>query len=309
MARCANTWCRYICALLRSLDRSDVTLSLSQLQLTRCVALRHALTEGHDLRQPIQSLSYAMLTTYEPNVERDSSLCPLMRFIVFWHLREDGTFHPPSSISPNLASMTFCFRTIAVLDLHTRILADPTLTCLRFVAYLGPIPAHQQAHSYYRNTLLPLLKEGYPTPFNNLRQLTHLVSAHAYDAVKFPDMHWNAKRDTLSVKGYPLEIDLIPQMAQALRAKAQALLDQLLLGADTGEFDRIIEASLQPHDPISWPIDPLRNTQQGFSFVHSPDNAFHPHLDMLLKHIHSTPSLFDTYHAMDIHGRVVPKPS
>lgn len=164
-------------------------------------------------------------------------------------------------------------------------------------------------NSYYRDNLLHLLKEGYPTPFNSLRQLTHLVSSYAYNTVKLPDMHWNLQRDTLSVKGYPLQINLIPKMVQTLCSKANDILAQLLLGINASAFDRVIDTALQPNDRAGWPVDPLRNTDVGFSFVHSPDNAFQSHLDMILEHIYSTPSVFQIYHTKDKEGHIIHKPS
>ena len=161
---------------------------------------------------------------------------------------------------------------------------------------------------YYQDALLPLLKEGYPTPFNSLRQLMHLVAAHAYDSTKLPDMHWNQQRDTLSVKGFPLKISLVPEMAQSLCEKAESLLERLLLGVAKDAFNHVIDVALNPSNPSTWPVDPLRNTDHGFSFVHSPDNPFFPYLRMVLEHIHSDPSVFDTYHFIDNQGRLVHKP-
>lgn len=137
----------------------------------------------------------------------------------------------------------------------------------------------------------------------------HLVAAHAYDSVKLPDMHWNQQRDTLSVKGFLLKISLIPEMVRSLCVKAESLLDGLLLGATKEAFDRVIDVALNPSNPSTWPVDPLRNTDQGFSFVHFPDNPFYPHLRMVLEHIHSDPSVFDTYHLIDNQGRLIHKPS
>jgi hypothetical protein len=128
LCRCANQWGRYICALLRSLDRPSPLLSLSPQQHESCRSLHLVLAERGNLREAIQSLSFALLSTYTPDVQRNNSFCPLMRFIVFWHLREDGTFQPPSSISPNLASLTFCLRSIAVLEASHHLHADPSLT-------------------------------------------------------------------------------------------------------------------------------------------------------------------------------------
>ncbi|KAF8549215.1 hypothetical protein OG21DRAFT_1500556 [Imleria badia] len=286
LLRCASHWGRYICALLRSLDAPSPLLSLSPRQHEYCQSLRRTLVEHGNIRQALQSLSFAMLSTYAADVQRDNFLCPLMRFIVFWHLRDDGTFQPPSLISPDLASLTFCFRSIAILEASHHMQLNPSLT------FMG----------YYQDTLLPLLKEGYPTPFNSLRQLTHLVSAHAYNSTKLPDMHWNQLRDTLCVKGFPLKIDLIPEMTRSLCVKAESILEKLLLGVPRDAFDRIVDVALNPNDPAKWPVDPLRNTDEGFSFVHSRDNSFFPYLRMVLEHIHSDPSVFDTYHFVDNQG-------
>ncbi|KIJ09038.1 hypothetical protein PAXINDRAFT_102375 [Paxillus involutus ATCC 200175] len=293
--RCANHWSQYICALLRSADAgpSDVSIHLTVHQRSLCHALLNALTEGCELREHIRSLSFAMLATYDTDIERDNSLCPLSRFLVFFHLRDDGTFDPPTSISPNLASFTFSIRAIAVLDACFHIQFHPDSTFL----------------SYYKQHLYPLLKEGFPTPFNTLRQLTHLVSTYAYDSVKFPDMHWNEARDTLSVKGHPLRISLIPDMVQSLCKKAESVLEQLLIGVDTIAFDTTVQTALGSSNQRNWPIDPLRNTNEGFSFVHSPDNPFLKHLDMLLRHIHGNPHVFQTYHTKDAKGNIVHKPT
>ncbi|KAH0836368.1 hypothetical protein J3R83DRAFT_7940 [Lanmaoa asiatica] len=107
--RCANHWAMYICALLHSLDLSPPVFTLSPPQLEHCQLLNRALAENADLSDPVQSLSFSLMSTYTLDIQRDSSLCPLSHFITFWHLREDGTFQPPSSISPNLASLTYCF--------------------------------------------------------------------------------------------------------------------------------------------------------------------------------------------------------
>lgn len=83
LVRCANNWSRYICALLCSVDGSEVSLHLSLSQREHCLAVQRALVEHRDLRKPIQSLSFSMLSTYGADVQRDNSLCSLMRFIVF----------------------------------------------------------------------------------------------------------------------------------------------------------------------------------------------------------------------------------
>lgn len=120
-------------------------------------------------------------------------------------------------------------------------------------------------------------------------------------------MHWNQRRDTLSVKGHPLRIDLLPKMVQTLCSKAETLLDQLLLGADRKAFDLIVDTALNSSDPLKWPVDPLRNTDDGFSFVHSSHNQFHPFLGFVLEHIHSDASIFDRYHLRDEQGCLVHK--
>lgn len=127
LSRCANHWAMYICALLRSLDSRPLVFALSQQQLEHCRLLSLALAENADLSEPVQSLSFSLISTYTSDVQRDNSLCPLSRFITFWHLREDGTFQPPSAITPNLASITYCFRAVAILEARTRMLADPSI--------------------------------------------------------------------------------------------------------------------------------------------------------------------------------------
>jgi len=120
-------------------------------------------------------------------------------------------------------------------------------------------------------------------------------------------MHWNQRRDTLSVKGLPLRIDLLPKMVQALCSKAESVLDQLLLGVDRKPFDLVIDTALESSDPLKWPVDPLRNTDDGFSFVHSSHNPFHVFLDFVLEHIHSNSSVFDHFHLRDAQGCLVHK--
>ena len=126
--RCANHWGCYICALLCSFNRPSPLLSLSPQQHECCRSLRLVLLEHGNLCEAIQSLLFALLSAHTPDVQRNNTLCPLMQFIVFWHLREDGTFYPPSSISPNLASITFCLRSIAILEASHHLHADPSLT-------------------------------------------------------------------------------------------------------------------------------------------------------------------------------------
>jgi hypothetical protein len=121
-------------------------------------------------------------------------------------------------------------------------------------------------------------------------------------------MHWNQQRDILSVKGFPLKIDLIPEMVRSLCSKAETILEKLLLGTPNGAFDRAIDTALDSNDPGKWPVDPLRNTAEGFSFVHSSDNAFFPFLAMVLEHIHNDPSVFDIYHFVDNQGCLLHKP-
>ena len=134
LLRCASHWSRYICALLRSLDRPSPLLSLSPSQRQHFQVLRNLLAQKGDIRQALRSSSFAMLSTYNTDVQRDSSLCPLMRFVVFLHLREDGTFLPPSSISPNIAALTFRFRTIAILEASHRLKSDLSLMFMRYVS-------------------------------------------------------------------------------------------------------------------------------------------------------------------------------
>jgi len=139
LLRCASHWTRYISALLRSLDRPSPLLSLSPSQRQHFQILRNLLDQNGDIRQALQSSSFAMLSTYDTDVQRNSSLCPLMRFVVFWHLREDGTFLPPTSISPNIATLTFCFRTIAILEASNHLQSDPSLTFMRYVSSFSNI--------------------------------------------------------------------------------------------------------------------------------------------------------------------------
>lgn len=122
-----------MCSLLRSLDKSPSLFTLSSQQLEDCRALSRALTENADLLEVVHTLSFSLISTYTSDVQRDNSLCPLTRFIVFWHLREDGTFQSPSSISPNLASVTFCFRTVAIMEARARMLADSSIIFMECV--------------------------------------------------------------------------------------------------------------------------------------------------------------------------------
>ncbi|KAH0836369.1 hypothetical protein J3R83DRAFT_7941 [Lanmaoa asiatica] len=135
----------------------------------------------------------------------------------------------------------------------------------------------------------------------------HLVSAYAFNSAKLPDMHWNQAWDTLSVKGHPLHIDLLPKMVQALCSSMQSILDRLLLGTVQEPFDKVIDLALKCKDSSKWPVDPSHNTDEGFLFVHSSDNPFHLFLDFVLEHIHSNPSIFDTYHFHDTQGCFVHK--
>jgi len=127
----------YICTVLRSLDKSPPIFALSPQQLEHCHVLCRALTENADLSEPVHALSFSLISTYVSDVQRDTSLCPLSRFITFWHLREDGTFQPPSSISPNLASITFCFRAIAILEARARMLADPSIIFMEYALFFS----------------------------------------------------------------------------------------------------------------------------------------------------------------------------
>ena len=126
--RCANHWGHYICALLRSFNRPSPLLSLSPQQHKCCRSLCLVLLERGNLHEVIQSLSFALLSAHTPDVQRNNTLCPLMQFIVFWHLHEDGKFYHPLLISPNLASITFCLHSIAILEASHHLHVDPSLT-------------------------------------------------------------------------------------------------------------------------------------------------------------------------------------
>ncbi|KAH0826484.1 hypothetical protein J3R83DRAFT_5487 [Lanmaoa asiatica] len=144
-----------------------------------------------------------------------AAFCVLSRVSLFLGIFERvAPFSPPTSISPNITFLTFCFCTIAIPEASHRLQLDPSLT------FMG----------YYQDALFPLLKEGYSTPFNSLRQLMHLVVAHTYDSVKLPDMHWNQQRDTVSIKGFPLKISLVPETVRSLCVKVESPLEGLLLG-------------------------------------------------------------------------------
>lgn len=157
----------YICALIRSLDKSPPIFSLSSQQLEDCRLLSRALTENADLLQSIQTLSFSLISTYTSDIQRDNSLCPLSRFIVFWHLREDGTFQPPSSISPNLASVTYCFRAVAVLQAHAHMLADPSIIFMEYVL-LFTLGVLLTSFKILHDPPSPFIERRIPYPFQRL---------------------------------------------------------------------------------------------------------------------------------------------
>ncbi|KAI9455491.1 hypothetical protein HD554DRAFT_2034487 [Boletus coccyginus] len=196
-----------------------------------------------------------------------------------------------------LRSKNTCFNvqntgaSIAILEAHAHMLADLSIIFME----------------YYSNDLLSILKESYLIHFNALQQLIHLVSMYAFNSTKLPNMHWNQGQDTLSVKGLPLWIDLLPKMVQALCFKAKSILNQLLLEVNRKPFNLIIDTALKSSDPLKWPVDPLHNTNNGFSFVHSSHNSFHVFLDFVFKHIHSNSSVFDYFHFWDAQGCLVHK--
>lgn len=127
LSQCANHWAMYICTIHHSLDSHPPVFTLSQQQLEYCWLLSLALAENADLSEPVQSLSFSLISTYTLDVQRDNSLCPLSCFITFWHLQEDGTFQPPSTITPNLASIMYCFWAVAILEACMCMLADPSI--------------------------------------------------------------------------------------------------------------------------------------------------------------------------------------
>lgn len=117
--------CIYVClfVLWTYLHQS---FTLSSQQLKDCLHV--------NLFQPIQTLSFSLISPYMSDIQRDNSLCPLSHSIIFWHLQEDRTFQPPLFISPNFTPVTFCFQAIVVfLQAHAHILADLTIIFMEYI--------------------------------------------------------------------------------------------------------------------------------------------------------------------------------
>lgn len=106
---------------------------LSSQQLENSCTLSCALIRNADLSEVVHTSSFLLISTYTLDVQKDNSLCSLSHLIVLWHLQEGSTFQFPSSISPNLISVTFCFWTVTILEAHAYMLADSSIMFMKYI--------------------------------------------------------------------------------------------------------------------------------------------------------------------------------
>lgn len=87
--------------------------------------------------------------------------------------------------------------------------------------------------SYTQEFCLLWLREGSPSPFDTLRQLTHYCAAVALNERHLPTFVWNDDHTAFDFKGQTMQLDSIAVMYAGLMDEAEALFTELTEGLDT----------------------------------------------------------------------------
>jgi hypothetical protein len=83
-------------------------------------AIEDAYDNGLHFHEATHKFCYSLLSTYRHEVITDEWLCLLRRFLVLYHLQDDGTFCPVHLIPPNLSKLQWFFRAMACYEACTR---------------------------------------------------------------------------------------------------------------------------------------------------------------------------------------------
>jgi hypothetical protein len=93
-----------------------LVIQLSDQQTSACSQLQDAINDGRNLHNSIHKLGLALLETSHPDIARNEWLCPLHRFLVAYHLKEDNTFPEAKHITSNLSQIQWFFRAVACVE-------------------------------------------------------------------------------------------------------------------------------------------------------------------------------------------------
>lgn len=69
--------------------------------------------QGLHLHHFIHKFSFTLLSMYRLETIDNEWQCPLHRFLVLYHLKEDGTFPPINLIPTNISKLQWFFRSVA----------------------------------------------------------------------------------------------------------------------------------------------------------------------------------------------------
>jgi hypothetical protein len=111
ISRCSTLWGRFLCMIVRSIDRAQSMLFFDDEQVVATLALLDALQDGKGVTLAIYELSYRM-ATHPAVIDRCRS--PFYQFLVTVHLRTDSRFDHPYSISLNMLMLQLCIRVTVI---------------------------------------------------------------------------------------------------------------------------------------------------------------------------------------------------
>ena len=154
--------------------------------------------------------------------EMNENDCPVIRFLAFVSLSQDGTFKPANKLTSLFSKIQYWARTV-IFDYITESFYS-----------VGNEEAEIRTLEY-----LKFVKEGVHTPFGRLREIIHLATYVAHSIFAQPNMDWikGTNQRAMMVNGQILSIDDIARAAHSVVEKADQIIQSITFNLDLSNFN------------------------------------------------------------------------
>ena len=270
---------RMLCSVIRTKDEHEsweAAYPFDAAQITAIDAVLAAMElydeEDDRLIDAIHTLCVSLICRERDEfVDEEDFVFPLYRFLTLACIGENDKFMHVKWIPPIIAWLQWCCRAVVYREIMIQ------------------VKSHR--NSKVGEELRRYVQINHNTPFNSIRQATHLASSIAGMGTGLGQTVWLGKgHQKIAINGKAVSLSELQAFLKLRIEMAKDMLEkELLCGIKIDEFD-------YKSGNI---IDKLNDISEGYSFIHNKLNRFEKHKTMLLEKIEQDPQIAKRF----IHSR------
>ena len=262
---------RMLCSVIRTKDEYEswaTAYPFDTAQITAIDAMLAAIElydeEDDRLIDAIHTLCVSLICRERDEfIDEEDFVFPLYRFLVLACIDESDKFMHVKRIPPVIAQLQWCCRATVYREIMIR------------------IKSHR--NSKVIEELCRYVQINHNTPFNSIRQATHLASSIAGTGTGLGQTVWLGKgHEKIAINGKAVSLlELRAFLKSRIKMAKDMLEEELLCGIKIDEFG-CRSGNI---------IDKLNDLTEGYSFIHNKLNGFEKHKTTLLEKIEEDPRI------------------